>query len=100
MALIDEIKRAYPKPVAARSYPSDGKDRYCVGGALCRQSGEARATFPSYGQITRALRALNPELDITRADNFAWKIAFSNDERKFRDAWRCAAEALAWSPTK
>lgn len=96
MNTFDDIRKAFPNPVARRI---PGTDCYCVGGAVCRYAEPVLAktyTFPTVFEICYALIQLNESLTYRQATFFARAIIIANDDDRIDDAWYAVDEALVW----
>ena len=81
------------------SLQGDGREVYCVGGALCLAVlGAQSIRFPTARYLTRLLAKINPDLEAvpSEAGRLAKAIIAANDRGDFEEAWRVAGEALAY----
>jgi hypothetical protein len=91
-----EIRAKFPRP--QRQQTRKGEHAYCVGGAYCIFVGYTEhgfiPRFPEEHFLARALRASNPRLSSTVAQEYANRITDHNDYGRFSKAWRYLDKAL------
>ena len=94
---IDDIRTAYPNPIAGRKaqYPYS-QDEYCCGGAYCMYVGitDPEMMFPMQRELAVVLKEHNPDLTWWDAHEFAAAIVDYNDAERFEEAWQLLAQVL------
>ena len=103
---VTAIKRRFPHPMAAMR-SKDEAGEYCVGGAVCKESGMKDENFPNNMTIRDAIVRLNPhdidqnalsDMDADYLRDLAFQIVSFNDRGDFKQAWKTVGILLRWKP--